>query len=71
MSEVLKAIIQQTKIDPAAVEDIQIGNVLQAGASGLNARMAAFLAGFPISTTGCTVNRLCSSGLQAIANVAN
>jgi len=53
------------------VEDIVIGNVLLPGAASTNSRMAGFLAGYPETTTVQGINRLCSSGLQAVATVAN
>jgi len=53
------------------VEDIVIGNVLQSGAGSTNARMAGFLAGYPETTCVQGINRLCSSGLQATATIAN
>jgi len=48
-----------------------IGNVLCPGAGATNARMAMFLAGYPETTTCYTINRFCSSGLQAVATVAD
>jgi acetyl-CoA acyltransferase len=57
-------------VDPASVADVYLGCANQAGEDNRNvARMAALLAGLPHSVPGCTVNRLCSSGLEAI-NVA-
>ena len=53
------------------VDDIVIGSVLQSGAGSTNARMAGFLAGYPETTCVQGINRLCSSGLQAVATVAN
>lgn len=55
---------------PSLVEDIVVGNVLQPGAGATTARMAAFHAGLPQSTSVCAINRQCSSGLQAVASVA-
>ncbi len=53
--------------DPAAIEDVILGAANQAGEDNRNvARMAALLAGLPVSVPGTTVNRLCASGLQAI-----
>src|SRR5258705_4125821 len=58
-------------IDPAAIEDIIAGDANQAGEDNRNvARMAALLAGLPVSVAGSTVNRLCASGLQAIMDAA-
>lgn len=67
----LEAVAQQSGIDKALVEDIVIGNVLNPGAAASNARMAMFMAGYPETTTVQGINRLCSSGLQAVATVAN
>ena len=58
-------------IDPTAIEDIIAGDANQAGEDNRNvARMAALLAGLPVSVAGNTVNRLCASGLQAIMDAA-
>ena len=70
-AHVLKAILEQTGLDPALIEDIYFGAANQAGEDNRNvARMAALLAGFPESVPGTTVNRLCASGLEAI-NIAS
>jgi acetyl-CoA acetyltransferase family protein len=56
------------KLDPAEVEDVVLGCAFPEGPQGFNmARNAAMLAGLPVTTAGTTVNRFCSSGLQAIA----
>ena len=67
----LEAVAQQSGIDKALVEDIVIGNVLMPGSAATNARMAMFMAGYPETTSVTGINRLCSSGLQAVATVAN
>jgi acetyl-CoA acyltransferase len=55
-------------LEPAAVEDVILGCALPEGEQGLNmARVAALRAGLPVTTCGQTINRFCSSGLQAIA----
>ncbi|MBN9578739.1 MAG: acetyl-CoA C-acyltransferase, partial [Alphaproteobacteria bacterium] len=59
--------VKRSKVDPAEVEDVVAGCV---AASGNVARAAALLAGLPVTTAGSTVNRACSSGLNAIANAA-
>ncbi len=67
---VIRAIIDRTGIDPALVDDVYFGAANQAGEDNRNvARMAALLAGLPETVPGCTVNRLCASGLEAV-NVA-
>lgn len=70
LASVFKGIIDQTKIDPAIVNDIAVGNVLLPGGGATNARMAALYAGFPESAAVNTVNRQCSSGLQAVVQIA-
>jgi acetyl-CoA acyltransferase 1 len=67
---VLKAVLERVKMDPKFVQDIIVGNVLPPGGGAAAARMAMFLAGFPESVPVSTVNRQCSSGLQAFANIA-
>ncbi len=55
------------ELDPAEIEDVYLGCANQAGEDNRNvARMAALLAGLPYSVPGCTVNRLCASGLEAV-----
>lgn len=71
LKPVLEAVAAQANIDKKLVEDICIGNVLGAGASATNSRMAGFLAGYPDTTRVQGCNRLCSSGLQAVATIAN
>jgi len=59
-------------MDPARIEDVVVGCAMPEGEQGLNvARNAALLAGLPDSVPGMTVNRFCSSGLQAIAIAAD
>ncbi|KAI5083523.1 hypothetical protein GOP47_0003266 [Adiantum capillus-veneris] len=71
LAPVLKAVVEKTGINPAEIGDIVVGSVL--GPSSQRAaqcRMAAFYAGFPETVPIRTVNRQCSSGLQAVADVA-
>ncbi|KAI9308973.1 Thiolase, N-terminal domain-containing protein [Cunninghamella echinulata] len=70
LAGVFKGILDQTKIDPALVNDITVGTVLAQGGLATNSRMAALYAGFPESTAVSTVNRQCSSGLQAVVQIA-
>ena len=59
-------------LDPAEIEDVIIGTAQPSGAQGQNiARVAAIRSGLPVSVAGTTVNRFCSSGLQAIAMAAH
>jgi 3-oxoadipyl-CoA thiolase len=67
----IKAIVERSKIDPGSIDDVILGCANQAGEDNRNvARMAALLAGLPIEVPGQTVNRLCGSGLQAVASAA-
>src|SRR4030081_2573456 len=55
------------RLEPAAIEEVLLGCANQAGEDNRNvARMAALLAGLPVSVPGATVNRLCASGLEAV-----
>ncbi len=68
----LKAVIERTGFDAAQLDDVILGCANQAGEDNRNvARMAALLAGFPVDVPGQTVNRLCGSGLQAVANASH
>lgn len=69
---VIKALIQRNpQIDPNEIEDVIAGAANQAGEDNRNtARMAALLAGLPITVGGNTVNRLCASGLQSIMDAS-
>jgi acetyl-CoA acetyltransferase family protein len=65
-AHVLKAIVERNDLDPALVEDVIMGCVMQVGEQGINiARNAALAAGFPESTVGTTVDRQCGSSQQA------
>ncbi len=62
----LRAVIERTGLDPAAVDEVVLGNANGAGEENRNvARMAALLAGLPVSVPGTTINRLCGSSLDA------
>jgi acetyl-CoA C-acetyltransferase len=66
-----KHAIQRAKIDPGEVEDVIVGCANPEGATGGNiARQIAISAGCPVTVSGVTVNRFCSSGLQTIATAA-
>ncbi|KAL7925206.1 putative 3-ketoacyl-CoA thiolase [Trichoderma austrokoningii] len=71
LAGVLKAVLERSKINPALVEDIAVGNVLAPGAGATEFRAAAFVAGFTEETAVRGLNRQCSSGLQAVIDVAN
>ena len=72
LAYVIRAILARNNtIDPNAIEDVIAGDANQAGEDNRNvARMAALLAGLPVSVAGSTVNRLCASGLQAIMDAS-
>ena len=68
---VLEAIVARSGIDPAIIDDVILGCANQAGEDNRNiARMALLIAGLPVEVAGQTVNRLCGSGLQAVASAA-
>jgi acetyl-CoA acyltransferase len=65
-------LLRNAKLDPAAIDDVAYGCANQAGEDNRNvARMSALLAGLPASVPAVTVNRLCGSGMNAVANVAD
>lgn len=72
LAHVIKAIVVRNPgIDVNAIEDVIAGAANQAGEDNRNvARMAALLAGLPVTVAGTTVNRLCASGLQAIMDAS-
>ncbi|KAF9432712.1 3-ketoacyl-CoA thiolase with broad chain length specificity [Entomortierella beljakovae] len=70
LAAVLTAIKVRTKIDPSIVDDICVGTVLQASGGATVSRMAALYSGYPEKTSVYTTNRQCSSGLQAVVNIA-
>ncbi len=68
----MKSLIERTGIDPGRVDEVILGNANQAGEDNRNvARMALLLAGLPNTIPGITVNRLCASGLSAVAMAAD
>src|SRR5918993_2552791 len=63
--------VERAGIEPGEVEDVILGCAMPEGATGENiARQAALRAGLPVTAGGATVNRFCSSGMQAIAMAA-
>ncbi|HEX3683877.1 MAG TPA: thiolase family protein [Bryobacteraceae bacterium] len=69
----IKDVLRKTpQLDPGEIEDVVLGCAQPHGPQGMNvARLSAVLAGLPLTTAGATVNRFCSSGLQAIAMAAH
>jgi len=72
LAGVIEALVKRNgKIDPAEIEDVIAGDANQAGEDNRNvARMAALLAGLPVTVAGNTVNRLCASGIQSIMDAS-
>jgi acetyl-CoA acyltransferase len=67
VANVIKALINQTKIKPDDIEDVILGCSFPEGEQGMNmARLVAMLAGLPISVAGTTVNRFCGSSMTSI-----
>jgi 3-oxoadipyl-CoA thiolase len=68
----IRAVLDRSGVETALVDDVVMGCTNQAGEDNRNvARMAALLAGLPVSVAGQTVNRLCGSGLQAVVTAAH
>jgi 3-oxoadipyl-CoA thiolase len=64
-------VVSSSGIDPARIDDLYYGDANQAGEDNRNvARMAGLVAGLPVEVPGCTVNRLCGSGMEAIGLAA-
>lgn len=69
---VIRALVARTQLDTAKVDDVIFGCTNQAGEDSRNiARLASLVAGLPVEVPGQTVNRLCGSGLQAIASAVH
>ena len=66
-----KSLISRSKIDPSLVEDVAVGSVLPPGGGATEFRASALVAGFPETTAVKSLNRQCSSGLQACVDIAN
>ncbi|RGB30301.1 Thiolase, N-terminal domain-containing protein [Rhizophagus diaphanus] len=71
LAAVFKAILEKSKIDPNLIQDVAVGNVLPAGGGANVARAASLYAGIPETAALNTVNRQCSSGLQAVVQIAH
>jgi acetyl-CoA C-acetyltransferase len=70
-AHVVRHAVERAGLEPGEVEDVVLGCALPEGATGSNiARQAAIRAGLPVTTAGTTINRFCSSGMQAIAVAA-
>ncbi|WP_119069253.1 thiolase family protein [Rubrobacter indicoceani] len=65
-----KAVVEKSGVDPSAVDQCIVGNILSAG-QGMNpGRQVGIYSGLPVETPGLTLNRMCGSGLQAIISAA-
>ncbi|MDP7343070.1 MAG: acetyl-CoA C-acyltransferase [Alphaproteobacteria bacterium] len=72
MGQAIEHAVSRAGVEPAEVEDVIVGCGYPEGATGFNlARRAAIRGGLPITTSGTTINRYCSSGLQAISSAAH
>uniref|UniRef100_A0A0G4H6Y4 acetyl-CoA C-acyltransferase n=1 Tax=Chromera velia CCMP2878 TaxID=1169474 RepID=A0A0G4H6Y4_9ALVE len=70
LAPLFEALVKRTGVNPKDVGDVCIGNVLQPGGGALSSRIGQLLSGWPADVPVMTVNRQCSSGLQACANIA-
>lgn len=71
LAHVFKSLIKRSGMDPSLIEDICVGNVLMPGSGALIARAAQMMANLPIEVPVSSCNRLCSSGLEAVAIIAS
>ena len=69
-SIVIRALLKQTGLDPASVDEVILGQVLTAGCGQNPARQSAINAGLPHSVPALTVNKLCGSGLKTVTMAA-
>ena len=63
---VIKAVLEETKVNPASIDEVIMGNVLSAGQGQAPARQATLEAGLPSSVECLTINKMCGSGLKAV-----
>jgi acetyl-CoA acyltransferase len=73
LAHAIKAVVAQVpSVDPVLIEDVIVGCAMPEAEQGMNvARIGLLLAGLPNSVSGMTINRFCSSGLQAVSDAAN
>jgi acetyl-CoA acyltransferase len=68
----LQKLVQRNQLDPSEIEDIKMGCVTQVGEQGYNiGRLAGLIAGFPVEVCGVSVNRMCASSLETLAQGAH
>ncbi|MEW6724428.1 MAG: acetyl-CoA C-acetyltransferase [Bacillota bacterium] len=65
-AQVIKEALRRAKVDPSAVDEVYLGNILQAGLGQNPARQAALKAGLPNEVPATTINKVCGSGLKAV-----
>jgi acetyl-CoA C-acetyltransferase len=70
-AEIIKAILQESQIDPAIIDEVILGQVLTGGSRQNPARQSVIHAGMPITSSAMTINKVCGSGLKAVALAAN
>jgi acetyl-CoA C-acetyltransferase len=70
-AEIIKAILQESQIDPAIIDEVILGQVLTGGSGQNPARQSVIHAGMPITSSAMTINKVCGSGLKAVALAAN
>src|SRR5210317_723027 len=66
----IKGVLNKINLDPSLVEEVYMGNVIQAGVGQAPARQAALGAGIPDTVPCTTVNKVCASGMKAVMNAA-
>jgi acetyl-CoA acyltransferase len=67
LAQVIKGLLAKVPVNPTEIEDVMVGCAFPEGEQGMNiGRMAALLAGLPVSVGGATVNRFCGSSMEAI-----
>src|SRR5262245_26682961 len=67
----IKAAIERAQVDPKDVDEVIMGQVIQAGVGQAPARQASIAAGIPTSANATTLNKVCASGLEAINQAAH
>ena len=66
-SAVIRACLEKSNLDPSLIDEVYLGNVLQAGNGQNPARQAAIKAEIPVETPATTINTVCGSGLHSVA----
>src|SRR5262245_10983959 len=70
-SVAIKCALEQSRLGPGAIQQVIMGNVLQAAIGQAPARQAGIFAGIPVSAGAVTVNKVCGSGMKAVMYAAN